>query len=285
MNTRTCIHCQKLKELETGFYFIKRSQLYDTRCKKCVAEYMRARNKKDGGASVRKCYQKRKAEGKINPVPYGQRTKEQKRTQVEAVKRWRAKNRERCNAESRAGLQMRRSLPYLKAWPLIVHHYGGKCLNCGSAKPIFDHVIPLMTSGPNSLENGQPLCVACNAFKGQTNPSKDYRPDKGAWIAELVRLNPWMVDIGSGHKQGWHLTIEGKAYWAKAHEAASGEIRMPEVGESELGSNGPTEVHFTKNGDHFTPLRDEITSIIGLLHEKAPTLLCSDTSQCPDIAG
>lgn len=273
MNTRTCIWCHKLKEVEHGFYYIKRSESYDTRCKTCVREYMRARNVKDGGAAVRKCYQKRKAEGKIVNVPFAEKTPEQKRQLYQAVKRWREKNRERFSVESSEGIAMRRSLPYSKAWPLIVHHYGGKCLNCGTAKRLcFDHVRPLSLDGDNALTNGQPLCRACNTFKGQTNPSKDHRPDKGAWIAELVRLNPWMADIGSGNGQGWHLTIEGKAWWAKAHERASGEIVMP----SGLGSDVPTNDRFTEQGDHFTPIRDEITSIPGLLHENPPASLCSD---------
>ncbi len=277
MNTRTCIHCLKLKELEHGFYFIKRSQLYETRCKKCVAEYNRARNKEDGGASVRKCYQKRKAEGKISPVPYGERTKEQKRAAIDAVKRWRAKNRERCNMESRAGLQMRRSLPYQRAWPLIVQHYGGKCLSCGAGKVCFDHVRPLSQEGANSLENGQPLCLACNTFKGATIQDKDHRPDKGAWITELVRLNPWLGAIGSGHKQGWHKTAEGRKYWDAVYAQASEEMRMPESSEQEVGSvavcGQQCAASATEHGDISYPLASDLASIITLLHEKAPAIV------------
>jgi 5-methylcytosine-specific restriction endonuclease McrA len=275
MNTRTCTHCQKLKELERGFYFIKRSQSYETRCKRCVAAYQRDRNKKDGGASTRKCYQKRKAEGKIISVPYGERTKEQKQAAIDAVKRWRAKNRERCNMENRAGLQMRRSLPYQRAWPLIVHHYGGKCLSCGSGKVVFDHVIPLSTGGTNELHNGQPLCVPCNTFKGATIRDKDHRPDQGAWIRELIALNPWLMVIGSGHKQGWHKTVDGKAYWERMHEMASGEMKMPESREG-LGSTTKQSDDPVSDFTTLPTLADDLASIIGLLHEKAPTSLCSD---------
>ncbi len=179
--------------------------------------------------------------------------------------------------ESRAGLQMRRSLPYQRAWPMIVHHYGGKCLSCGAGKTVFDHVIPLMTGGPNSLENGQPLCLACNTFKGQTNPSKDHRPDKGAWIAELVRLNPWLSEIGSGNGRGWHLTIEGKAHWARVHEAASGEVRMPEGKGREVGSDAMCGQQYaataTEYGDTSYPPASDLASIIALLHENPPTIV------------
>lgn len=274
MNTRTCIHCQKLKELETGFYYIKRSESYETRCKRCVAAYQRDRNKEDGGAATRKCYQKRKAEGKINPVPYMDKTPEQKRALVDAVKRWRAKNRERCNMEGRAGLQMRRSLPYQRAWPLIVHHYGGKCLSCGAGKVVFDHVIPLMTNGANTLENGQPLCLQCNTFKGQTNPSRDHRPDKGAWITELVRLNPWLGSIGSGHKQGWHKTAEGRKYWDAVYAQASEGMKMPsgEVGSSAVCGQ-QCAVNATEHGDTSYPLASDLASIITRLHENPPTIV------------
>ena len=59
-----------------------------------------------------------------------------------------------------------------------------------------DHVIPLTpgcSDELNQLTNCQPLCRHCNARKGQCMvplSHTDWRPDKGAWIAELVRLNP-----------------------------------------------------------------------------------------------
>lgn len=271
MNTRTCIHCQKLKEIESGFYFIKRSQSYDTRCKVCIRESQRARNKADGGAAVRKCYQKRKAEGKIKPVPYREKTKAQKKAMVEAVKRWRQKNRERFSDESSQGIAMRRSIPYRKAWPLIVAHYGGKCLNCGNGKTVFDHVIPLSQKGANALTNGQPLCMACNTFKGQTEATKDFRSDKGAWIIELVKLNPWMKAVTSGHPRGWHLQPEGRKFWGKVKEQAGKEIVMPKEGG--LGSNSAQIAPCV--GIPYTPppLADDLAAIIGVINEKAPTVV------------
>lgn len=261
MNTRTCIRCQKLKELETGFYYIKRSQSYETRCKRCVREYVKSRHKADGGAAVRKTYQKRKAEGKIAYSLGREKTPEQKRAAVEAVKRWRAKNKERFTMEARAGINMRRSLAFRVAWPLIVHHYGSKCLNCVAGKVCFDHVKPLSHGGANTLENGQPLCVACNTFKGGTIQDKDFRPDKGAWIAELVRLNPWLASVTSGNKQGWHRTVEGRKHWDAVRARASEGVRMPS-GEG-LGS---PEVTAARHGGTSHPLASDLASIIGRLH-------------------
>jgi hypothetical protein len=36
----------------------------------------------------------------------------------------------------------------------------------------------------NVLENLQPLCRSCNAFK--RNRAEDYRPDRGAWIVATI---------------------------------------------------------------------------------------------------
>lgn len=275
METRTCIRCLKLKELEHGFYFIARSQSYETRCKHCMREYMRSRNKRDGGAAVRNAYLKRKSAGKITSLRYGDKTPEQKRALVDAVKRWRAKNTERFKSESKDGINMRRSAAYRKAWPLIVAHYGGKCLNCGGNAACFDHVIPLSEGGPNALTNGQPLCRACNTFKGHTNPRKDYRPDGGGWVRALVELNPWLAVITSGHPVGWHKGNEGVEFWRKMHEMARGEMRMPELGSRTVYSD-VYSCPAPPNDASVPSIAADIASIISALHEKVPTSLCCE---------
>lgn len=147
-------------------------------------------------------------------VAWKDKTKKQKREAYEAVKRWREKNRGQFNLEQRESIRLRRSWQYSKGWPLIVAHYGGKCLNCGAADGLcFDHVIPLSQGGRNELDNGQPLCRACNTFKGQIQEKgKDWRPDKGEWARKLVEMNPLLV-LGPSTGQGSYRALGGKAKW------------------------------------------------------------------------
>lgn len=135
-------------------------------------------------------------------VLWKDKTKKQKREAYEAVKRWRAKNKGQFNAEARLAIHLRRSIAFQRAWPLIVEHYGNKCLNCGTGNGLcFDHVVPLSQGGENQLANGQPLCRKCNTFKGMIEANaSDWRPDKGAWVTELVRLNPHLVIRKAGKR-------------------------------------------------------------------------------------
>lgn len=90
---------------------------------------------------------------------------------------------------------------------------------------MFDHIVPLSAGGANLLTNGQPLCRACNATKGHMSSQMDDRPDKGAWVAELVKLNPW---LGEPMPEGrWHLYGDGPARLARLQECASRPLALP----------------------------------------------------------
>ena len=121
-------------------------------------------------------------------------TPQQRLDRAAAVRRWRDRHPEHRQAAAMAR-RMNRCPQYRIAWPAIVAHYGGHCLLCD--KPgMVDHVIPLSPGcdeSLNQLTNCQPLCRHCNSSKGQCIAPlshTDHRPDRGAWIAELVRLNP-----------------------------------------------------------------------------------------------
>lgn len=224
--SQTCTKCG-LNKPPDRFYYIKRSQSHDTRCKGCVAAYLRQRHAKDGGQAASDAYQRKIAEG-WTAKPWREKSDKEKRLAYGAVKRYRAKNKERCGAEQRQGLQMRRSQAYKAAWPSILRHYGSQCLRCKTtSRPLcFDHVVPLSDNGPNTLSNGQPLCRACNTAKGATDRSKDYRPDLGAWIVELGALNPWIAEpMPTGR---WHLSKEGRSRAKEMKGREGKELVMPE---------------------------------------------------------
>lgn len=49
----------------------------------------------------------------------------------------------------------------------LCESYGNKCLGCGTTDRLeADHVIPLVSGGPDGIDNIQPLCRICNAKKG-----------------------------------------------------------------------------------------------------------------------
>jgi hypothetical protein len=232
MTTKTCAGCNLTKDI-SEYHTERRKGKADrpySRCKECWNAYTRDRmrspeNRARAKAAYRaKCI--RLGKGSLSKR-YSEKTPEQRARAYQSVQAWRAKHPEQNAREARLSLQLRRSHAYRIAWPLICDHYGNKCLCCGFPRPTcFDHVIPMGKNGANLLTNGQPLCVSCNTGKGQMGDGcKDYRPDQGAWIAQLVALNPW---LGEALPEGrWHLTSEGRkrAEWIASE--AGRELVLP----------------------------------------------------------
>jgi 5-methylcytosine-specific restriction endonuclease McrA len=69
----------------------------------------------------------------------------------------------------------------LEEWEALLELFGRRCLRCGVAGPLsVDHITPLCLGGSNTIENIQPLCVACNSLKGDA--IVDYRPlEASSW--------------------------------------------------------------------------------------------------------
>lgn len=233
---RTCTKCKEMKPLTEGFYYETRSAKYLTVCKACVSAYNKDRRRtipevaEASRASSLKWQRTAKA---LDPErnTWARKTPEQKRKACLAVLKWRKLNPAKAAKAAKESLfatRLKRSKPFQKAWPIILEHYGLRCLACGSlGKVCFDHVVPVALNGANALTNGQPLCIKCNTFKGATDRSRDYRPDQGAWIAELVRLNPWLETLS--RPRGWHLSWKGKGELEEARRLAEEELAMPEV--------------------------------------------------------
>lgn len=60
-------------------------------------------------------------------------------------------------------------------WINLCALYDHRCLCCGEIKPLTkDHVMPLSLGGDNTINNLQPLCLACNLRKHAKHI--DYRP-------------------------------------------------------------------------------------------------------------
>jgi len=57
----------------------------------------------------------------------------------------------------------------LEEWKLLKKKFNNTCPCCGISEPIIklseDHIIPLSKGGSDSIDNIQPLCLACNMKK------------------------------------------------------------------------------------------------------------------------
>jgi hypothetical protein len=233
MEHKLCPKCQQTKPY-SDFPTERRKGKADRPacyCRECWNAYTRARAQrpeiqaKAKAAYRAKCI--RLGKGRLSK-PYASKTPEQKAKAYEAVKRWRNDHPLQSAVEARQSLQMRRSYAYQAAWPLIVQHYGDKCLCCGfPRKLVFDHVQPMAKGGANLLTNGQPLCVGCNTGKGQMGDGcKDYRPDQGQWIGRLVEANPW---LGEAFPVGrWSITSDGRERAERIRGLSKAPLAIPE---------------------------------------------------------
>jgi hypothetical protein len=63
-------------------------------------------------------------------------------------------------------------------WLALCARYDFRCLACSAREPQIrlepDHVLPLASGGPNTIDNIQPLCRSCNSRKRAKH--RDYRP-------------------------------------------------------------------------------------------------------------
>jgi 5-methylcytosine-specific restriction endonuclease McrA len=81
-----------------------------------------------------------------------------------------ARTLERAHAALAGETAERRREPIPRAVRLAVFERdGGRCVECGSSFDIqYDHVIPLVLGGANTVQNLQILCAPCNQSKGGT---------------------------------------------------------------------------------------------------------------------
>jgi 5-methylcytosine-specific restriction endonuclease McrA len=154
--------------------------------KKCIcckttkprAEFTKNRNKPDGlGSYCKPCH---RAKDKLYRA---------RRSQESKAARWARENTLAKRLRDRIRLQKLRTgdpgNPHHltgQQWKDLNDHYGHICLCCKTHESdtpqrtlTIDHIIPISKGGKNTIDNVQPLCLSCNAKKGDDDT--DFRPD------------------------------------------------------------------------------------------------------------
>ena len=118
-----------------------------------------------------------------NPAPTRARARAWARANPQRInernRAWRIAHPDLARAHTQATKARRRSAEgsfTAAEWRAMCDRYGNVCLACGaSGKLSADHIVPLSRGGSNTIENIQPLCLACNLRKA--TQIIDYRPD------------------------------------------------------------------------------------------------------------
>lgn len=96
----------------------------------------------------------------------------------EGSRRWQRENpvaKRAIKHQRRARKQANGGSYTVQEWNELCARYDHRCLCCGEHKPLtVDHVLPLSLGGDNTINNLQPLCLACNVRKHAKHI--DYRP-------------------------------------------------------------------------------------------------------------
>lgn len=75
-------------------------------------------------------------------------------------------------------------------WKALVERSGRRCLRCKSAVQLTkDHIRPLLLGGSNTIDNLQPLCWRCKAWKAtRTKDFRDHPLDSSRQVHALNRV-------------------------------------------------------------------------------------------------
>lgn len=163
---KKCTQCKEDKFI-IDFSFTQKGKYLSSICKPCMAkrtkEYYRLNKKKisDNAKEKRK-----------NPSFI--------KANRERVREWVSNNIERHRelhkireSKRRARLLGKGSFS-LEEWNSLCSKYDNRCLCCGELKMLtIDHVVPVVMGGRNTIDNIQPLCMACNSRKH--DKTIDYR--------------------------------------------------------------------------------------------------------------
>jgi hypothetical protein len=195
---KTCTSCGQVKS-SSEYYLDSKINRFVAKCKECVRARTRrwaTEHRERKSQSDRRWRQENRERANGHYRNWRARNKQK---HLELCRRWNAANRDRRqenytrwkeNNRGRLAAWYRQRWARLRAgkqhsdaeWHALLEAYSFRCLACGmEAKDTPegfltpDHVIPVCMSGPNTIDNIQPLCLDCNRRKN--GRIIDYRPN------------------------------------------------------------------------------------------------------------
>lgn len=192
--TKRCPACGETKTHSEFYQDAQQTDGLTSRCKVCRKNYQRTYHEKNRDAILeakRQRYAENIEQERLRTRIWHRANREYIQSRVLA---WRKRNpgkaieyarATRANARLKGNPARRREKRYpdrgtytLERWRAMLAYFGHVCLCCGySGELTVDHVVPLSVGGMNTIDNLQPLCMACNQKKA--TKSIDYRnPDR-----------------------------------------------------------------------------------------------------------
>ncbi len=196
--TKACADCGQARPASEYYRHPTNRDRLDKKCKECrkaATRKWKAENRQRARETDRRWRTENRERSNAHYRRWRQKNKERHR---ELCRQWNAANRDRCEANlarwkernpgrlaewhRRRRAKANSGSRYTEAeWQALLATYGYRCLACGvDARETpegfltADHVVPLCQSGPNTIDNTQPLCLDCNRRKN--GRAIDYRP-------------------------------------------------------------------------------------------------------------
>ena len=191
--TKFCTACKQHRPLSEFYKNNSSKSGFQHYCKSCVKKY-RIRYERENREAINK--RAKKPNKKYRETKKNYKNIQSKNHEIyreknkEALKsynrKWKKENKEKVanQAHRRRARKINASANgnfTEKQWKALIKKTGNKCLCCeksGDAiKLTIDHIVPISKGGENNIDNIQPLCLSCNASKGDKTinyPLDDY---------------------------------------------------------------------------------------------------------------
>jgi len=160
-----------------GKEYPRGNSCYREICRKCYSRNRYLKNRRAIKEKYRNYYYTRKEKSIQNVRDWQARNKEKvylnnrnwRKRNPEKIKEIERKYNPIKNSKRRARLKNNGGSFTTKEWEQKKKEFDYTCAICGEKEPqiklTVDHIIPLNKNGVNSIDNIQPLCIACNIKK------------------------------------------------------------------------------------------------------------------------
>lgn len=196
---RVCADCGRTKPVSEYYRHPTNRDGLDRKCKDCrkaASRKWKAENRERSRETDRLWRAANRERSNAHSRKWRSMNRER---HLELCRQWNAANRDRCRANHAVWMEanpgrlaqwhrqrrakLREGSYFSESeWQALLAAYGYRCVACGVEARCTpegfltpDHVIPVCLSGPNTIDNIQPLCLDCNRRKN--GRIIDYRPN------------------------------------------------------------------------------------------------------------